>query len=106
MVRIGKTGKPITGPQVAALLRPYNIKTNQTVRKGAETAKGYDRAWFEDEFARYLPPSPAVTRSPTSVSAGSGDFQSVTPQQKPVTRKPNVTDEIPENRVFLRVVTV
>jgi hypothetical protein len=50
----GKAGKPITGAQVATLLRPFNIKTNQTV--GAETAKGYERAWFDDAFARYLAP--------------------------------------------------
>jgi hypothetical protein len=51
----GKIGKPITGRQVASLLKPLEVKTNQTVRRGAERDKGYHVAWFEDLFVRYLP---------------------------------------------------
>jgi hypothetical protein len=51
-----KVGKPITGRQVAALLKPFGIKTNQTVRRGADHDKGYRRQWFDDAFARYLSP--------------------------------------------------
>jgi hypothetical protein len=52
-----KAGKPITGRQVAALLKPFGIKTNQTVRRDAEHDKGYRVEWFEDAFTRNLSPS-------------------------------------------------
>src|SRR5262249_2596470 len=63
-----KSGKPITGRQLAALLREFDIKP-KTVRRGVETDKGYKREWFEDAFARYLPPR-SVTPSQSSDLAG------------------------------------
>jgi putative DNA primase/helicase len=50
-----KHGRPITDRQLAAQLKPYKIQP-KTVRRGNETEKGYMLAWFEDTFARYLPP--------------------------------------------------
>jgi hypothetical protein len=94
----GRTGKPITGRQVAALLKPFEIPANKTVRRGSYTDKGYRREWFDDAFARYLP-SPSVTRSQMSESAALDDFVSVTSEK-------GVTDAMPKNRAFLRVVTV
>jgi hypothetical protein len=53
----GKKQLPITSRQVASLLKPFEIPTNQTVWRGTATsAKGYRREDFEDVFARYLPP--------------------------------------------------
>jgi hypothetical protein len=53
----GKKQLPITSRQVASLLKPFEIPTNQTVWRGTATsAKGYRREDFEDAFARYLPP--------------------------------------------------
>ena len=49
-------GRAITPHQVAALLRPFHIPTNQTQRRGARTGKGYRAKDFEDSWARYLPP--------------------------------------------------
>jgi putative DNA primase/helicase len=72
-----KNGKPITGRQLADLLKPYKIKP-QTVRRGAKTDKGYRLDWFEDAFARYLPPQ-SVTTSQPSDSAGFEPVRSVTP---------------------------
>jgi len=72
-----KNGKPITNRQLAALLKPYGIKP-RTVRRGAITDKGYKLDWFEDAFARYLPPR-SVTMSQPSDSAGFEQPQSVTP---------------------------
>jgi len=35
-----RSGRPITARQIAALLRPLGIATNQTIRRGAERGKG------------------------------------------------------------------
>jgi hypothetical protein len=50
-----RNGNAITARQVAALLKPYGIKP-KTVRRDTTTEKGYRREWFDDAFARYLPP--------------------------------------------------
>ncbi len=49
-------GKPITQRQIARILAPLKIKPS-SVRIGTGTPRGYLREWFEDAFARYLPPS-------------------------------------------------
>jgi hypothetical protein len=85
-----KLGKPITGRQLAALLKPLGVTANQTVRRSSETAKGYEIKMLADAFARYSPPSQSVTRSQVADSAAFDDSQSVTP-------KNFVTDEIPKN---------
>jgi putative DNA primase/helicase len=71
-----KNGKAITSTQLADLVKPFKIKPN-TVRRDEKTAKGYMRAWFEDAFARYLPPR-SVTTSQPSDSAGFDPPRSVT----------------------------
>jgi hypothetical protein len=73
----GRDRKPITPAQIAALLKPLEIPTNKTVRRGDKTDKGYKRSDCEDAFARYLPPQP-VTRSQPSNSAAFGEDGSVT----------------------------
>jgi hypothetical protein len=53
-----KEGNPITGPQLAKLLKPLGIPTNTTVRRGGRdgpAAKGYRRKDFTDVFDRYAP---------------------------------------------------
>ena len=72
-------GRPITAHQVAALLRPLGVSTNQTVRRGQRTAKGYRGKDFADAWARYLPPQGSVTGSQAADSMASGDGRSVTP---------------------------
>lgn len=79
-------GQPITPYQLAALLKPFGIPTNQTVRRGERTAKGYRAKDFVDTWARYLSPPGAVTRSQAADSAASGEGESVTPGR-------NVTDK-------------
>jgi hypothetical protein len=76
-----KAGKPITARQVAALLKPFGIKTNKTVRRGVDTDKGYLGEWFDDAFVRYLPGFESVTRSPVRNYAAFSDSQSVTPAE-------------------------
>jgi hypothetical protein len=80
----------MTPRQLAALLKPFGVTTNQTVRRGDTTDKGYRREEFEDAFMRYLPPaSPiaSVTQSQAKVSAALDEFSSVTTHQ-------NATHEI------------
>jgi putative DNA primase/helicase len=85
-----KNGKPITGRQIAALLKPLGITTNQTVRRGIDHDKGYRRKDMEDAFERYLPASQSVTRGQVADSAAFTDFLSVT-------RENDVTDTPLEN---------
>jgi hypothetical protein len=75
-------GKPMTASGLSKLLRPFEIFP-KTIRIGTGTAKGYERAHFEDAWGRYLPqnspilpspPSPAVTPSQNSVHAGMDHF--------------------------------
>ncbi len=61
-------GKPLTPRQLAKLLKGYGI-TSKTIRIGYETAKGYEKAHFQDAFARYLSASSPPTDLPvTSVT--------------------------------------
>lgn len=48
-------GKPLTFWQLSRLLKDYGIKP-KTVRFGRDTPKGFERAQFDEAFARYLPP--------------------------------------------------
>jgi putative DNA primase/helicase len=82
-----KNGKPITERQLAALVKPYKIRP-KTVRRGAETEKGYRFDWFADAFASYLPPR-SVTASQSSIRAALDSDPSVT-GPAPVAR--DVTD--------------
>jgi putative DNA primase/helicase len=52
------TGKPLTQPQLAKLLKGYGIKPKQ-IRFGDHTFKGYEFAWF-DKAWRYIPPEPPL----------------------------------------------
>ena len=47
-------GKPVTDRQIARMLGKYRIKSDD-VRPNGVHAKGYQRARFEDVWARYLP---------------------------------------------------
>jgi hypothetical protein len=49
----GRSKKPITQPQLAALLKGFKIFPDR-VRVGGIQKRGYERSWFEDAWARYL----------------------------------------------------
>lgn len=74
-------GKAITQAALARLLKPFGIEP-KGVRIGEATPKGYDRAWFSDAWARYLPHLEAQQPS----MAVSPPWQSATPQQAPIVR--------------------
>ena len=71
-------GKPLDGRQMAKLLRPYDITTNQTVRRGIHTGKGYKAGDFADAWSRYLPSLGAVTKSQTPILLEPAEVGSVT----------------------------
>ena len=51
----GKKQAPITGRQVASLLKPFGITApKDPLWRGAEHARGYRRQDLEDAFLRYL----------------------------------------------------
>jgi hypothetical protein len=50
-------GEPLDARGLARLLKPYGI-TPKKLREGDQTFKGYQRAFFEDTWSRYLPTTP------------------------------------------------
>jgi putative DNA primase/helicase len=89
-------GKPITPPQLAALLRPYGIQP-ATIRQGIKTAKGYYRKALEDAWQRYLAPNgPEGVAEPSHrhnqgerpVCGENGAVTPEAPATRSVTRKP------------------
>ena len=72
-------GKPMTANSLARLLNPFKIKPEQ-VRIGEISKKGYERDWFNDAFARYLPGMPIEneTTKHATADAPSSVFQSET----------------------------
>jgi putative DNA primase/helicase len=63
-------GKAISPRQVATRLKGYGIYS-KTIRLGAATPKGYERAQFDEAFARYLaPPAPESCGHAPQLNAG------------------------------------
>jgi hypothetical protein len=50
-------GEPLDARGLARLLKPYGIAPKK-LREGDQTFKGYQRAFFEDTWSRYLPSTP------------------------------------------------
>ena len=55
-------GKPLSDRALARTLRPYAIKP-KTLRTGAATARGYERADLADAWSRYLPASSSGSKT-------------------------------------------
>jgi hypothetical protein len=79
-------GKPITQRQIARLLAPLKIKPD-SIRVGGTTGtvKGYLMEWFEDAFARYIPPisphtTPPIRNNGTS-EQNQVDMAKINPEQ-------------------------
>jgi len=80
-----KHGKPLTQKQLAGLLRPFCIASEE-VHVGQSHGKGYKRARFKDAWEAYLPgqnspthqfpPSEARKRANADEMGTSGDFRS------------------------------
>jgi putative DNA primase/helicase len=82
----GKTGKPITQRQIAALLDRYSVRPDSIRVPSGGTKKGYLLAWLEDAFETYLDASseaapsdpehrnkPTATGRSSSFAYGTGD---------------------------------
>jgi hypothetical protein len=61
-------GKPITQTAIAKLLKRYGIQPKK-LRFGEETARGYERAWFEEAWERYLPPDTGSNRNRRNIGS-------------------------------------
>jgi hypothetical protein len=48
-------GRPITPTQLAAMLKPFGVRSGTIRMDSGETPKGYHRSSFQDAWARYLP---------------------------------------------------
>jgi putative DNA primase/helicase len=68
-------GRQLTPRQLSKLLSVYGIHP-KTVRQGKDTPKGYDKAQFEDAFARYLAAPPDLPQqgndSPEAMTGKAG----------------------------------
>jgi hypothetical protein len=71
-----RTGKPITPPLLAKMLRQFRIRP-KVYRSGAGTVRGYFRSDFEDAWNRYLAP---VTTKQAMQTKCLDDNQTATPE--------------------------
>jgi putative DNA primase/helicase len=72
----GRTGKPISAPQVARQLKPFSI-IPKVIRIGDKTPRGYRLAWLEDALRRYGGPQTATPQQVNETEAFS-DFLNAT----------------------------
>jgi hypothetical protein len=83
-------GKPISARALAKLLKPFSIEPRTIRWPGGSTIKGYSLDWFEDAFARFLPPYPSHPTQPVSI-AGETPFSEAS-QAKGVTGSKTPSD--------------
>ena len=83
-------GKPITQPQLANFLRPFEVKP-KTIRIGEITVKGYQLDWFGRAF-RYIPLAPSGENSRHTVTTAENSQKC-----RNHYTDPNVTAEMAEN---------
>jgi hypothetical protein len=69
-------GRPMTPYQVSKRIKAFDIAP-KVIRIGSQTPRGYQRDWFDDAFARYLP-AESATPQQSSVSAASDSSESAT----------------------------
>jgi putative DNA primase/helicase len=63
----GKSRKPLTDTGLAALLRPYGVRSGTVRLDDGTTPKGYYLRSFNDVFSRYLPIPPSNPPDPTQM---------------------------------------
>jgi hypothetical protein len=97
----GKGDKPITGKQLAKLLKPFVIISGDVHKTDGTHAKGYNKAYFSEAWDRYPRPPKGVPEDPPSeackhaksINTGvSDDFSSVrkdNPHGYEKSKKPN-----------------
>jgi hypothetical protein len=64
-------GRPLTARGLARLLRPYGVRS-KVVRIGEATPRGYERASFEDAWARYLPQNAPLSATSATLAQPCG----------------------------------
>jgi hypothetical protein len=71
----GRSKKPITGMGLAALLRPYGVRSGTIRTKAGTTPKGYYLHSFDDAFTRYLPDSADPSRHAATNAEKQGESE-------------------------------
>jgi Protein of unknown function (DUF3631) len=93
---------PLTRNKLAWRLAPYEIHP-ANVRDGEKQYKGYERKWFEDAFARYLPP---LDRPPEPSQPSQGNVYAASEQVSELSQGAPGTDARHEESLdFMRVGT-
>ena len=77
-------GKPLEARTLARRLRPYGIKP-RVIRIGDATARGYERADFEDAWGRYIPIPDISVTTVTSVTTTPSEYERERPDVTDVT---------------------
>lgn len=98
-------GKPITPNRLARLLSRYEIGP-RNVRDGAAQYKGYELAWFQDAFARYLPLRPSHQSRTAEVVERSGACADVAQFSKASRMGDGTVAKSEESPLFVRAGTV
>ena len=83
-----KRGQPITQRGVAKLLEPFDVRPKQVWVDG-KNRRGYEKAWFEDAWKRYLAPQTPETLATSDRSDRIVGGQQVTPDSQVI------GDEVP-----------
>lgn len=91
-------GRPITAHGLAKMLRPYGIRP-RNVRASGAVVKGYVREQFTDAWARYLPPSPALSGSQSATSLQGNDDGPKGVADGPFADSPVADAKRPENAI-------
>jgi putative DNA primase/helicase len=89
------TGKPISQPQLAKLLKAYHIKP-RNIRFGGDIFKGYEFASFATAF-RYIPSTQGETAATPLQSQGSAKNAATFPATEPAHVAAHVAAETAEN---------
>jgi hypothetical protein len=98
---LGRTHKPLDARGLAGRVKDYGVRP-QTIRIGpnaADTAKGYERAWFLDAWNRYLLHPAEEPSQPSQPSPGT---QNDVTDERGVTDR-SVTDSRPSQESVLDV---
>lgn len=81
-------GRGITTHQLARQLEPLGVRPRK-VRFGNSTAQGYERAWFEDAFRRYLPRQTGTPEQTTVINQLHGGEAGTAVEDVPARTAPN-----------------
>lgn len=91
-------GEPLDARGLARLLKPYGVRPEK-LREGTGTFRGYQRAGFEDAWARYAPDAPDYAEHPEHPEHAADRADSGVPHDRDVPEHaPDAEHEIPHKK--------